>query len=143
MSDRIFGGFVLALSVLMMWGTTLIQESFIQDPLGPKVFPLVIAGVMAVTALYMLVKPDPEPKWPGLYKLIELVVTVGVLAAYAQFLPIIGFVFASSLASAYLSWRLGATVVQSLVSGLLISVGLYGVFHWLLGLSLAKGPWGF
>jgi putative tricarboxylic transport membrane protein len=143
MSDRIFGGFVLALSLLMTWGTTLIQESFIQDPLGPKVFPLVIAGVMAITAVYMLLKPDAEPHWPAMPKLIELIITVGVLAAYAQFLPLIGFVFATTLASAYLSWRLNATVKESLISGALISVGLYAVFHWVLGLGLAKGPFGF
>ena len=78
MSDRIFAGIVLTVSMLMMWAATLIEESFIQDPLGPKAFPLVIAGVMAISAVVMFFKPDSEPEWPGLYKLLELVATVGV-----------------------------------------------------------------
>ncbi|MDO8903832.1 tripartite tricarboxylate transporter TctB family protein [Hydrogenophaga sp.] len=143
MSDRIFGGIVLTMSLLMMWATTLIEESFIQDPLGPKAFPLVIAGVMAISAVVMFFKPDGEPEWPGLYKVLELVATVGVFIAYAQMLPIAGFVVATVFATAFLVWRLGGTPRQAGVGGIAIAVGIYLVFHFMLGLNLAKGPWGF
>jgi len=62
MSDRIFGGTVLAVALLMMWATTLIEESFIQDPLGPKAFPMVIAVVAAIASMVMITKPDANPK---------------------------------------------------------------------------------
>jgi len=42
-----------------------------------------------------------------------------------------------------LSWRLGSAPVWAAVSGVGISVGIYVVFHLVLGLSLAKGPLGF
>jgi putative tricarboxylic transport membrane protein len=143
MSDRIFGGIVLTMSFLMMWAATLIEESFIQDPLGPKAFPLVIAGVMALSAVVMFFKPDAEPEWPGLYKLVELLATVGVFVAYAQLLPVAGFVVATIFATAFLCWRLGGTPRQAIFGGGSIAVGIYLLFHFVLGLNLAKGPWGF
>lgn len=143
MSDRIFGGATIVLSLLMVWATGLIEESFIQDPLGPKAFPLVIAGVMGLSGLIMLFKPDAEPHWPGMTKLAELVATVGVFIAYAQTLPIAGFVLSTAVATAFLVWRLGGNTRQSLVGGVLIAIGIYAVFQHVLGLNLAKGPWGF
>lgn len=143
MSDRIFGSATIALSLLMMWATGLIEESFIQDPLGPKAFPLVIAGIMGLSGLVMLFKPDAEPHWPGMVKLAELVATVGVFVAYAEIMPKVGFVLSTAVATAFLVWRLGGTTRQSLIGGIVISVGIYAVFQHVLGLHLAKGPWGF
>ncbi|MEZ5647326.1 MAG: tripartite tricarboxylate transporter TctB family protein [Burkholderiaceae bacterium] len=143
MSDRIFGSTIVLLSILMVWATQLIEESFIQDPLGPKAFPIVIAAVMGLAGLFMILKPDAEPHWPGLVKLAELAATLGVLVAYAQLLPVAGFVVSTALASAFLSWRLGATSRQATIGGVLISLGIYLVFQHVLGLNLAKGPWGF
>ena len=143
MSDRIFGGVALVLALLMAWATTLIEESFIQDPLGPKGFPLMIAAAMAISAVAIIFKPDAEPRWPALVKLAELVVTVGVFVAYAQLLPVVGFVADTAVATTFLCWRLGANARQSLTGGVVIAIGIYVVFQHLLGLNLAKGPWGF
>lgn len=143
MSDRIFGAATVALSLLMMWAASLIEESFIQDPLGPKAFPLVIAGIMGLSGLVILFKPDAEPHWPGAVKMAELTATVGVFIAYAQLLPIAGFVLSTSVATAFLIWRLGGTTRQSLIGSVVIAVGIYALFQHVLGLNLAKGPWGF
>ena len=143
MSDRIFGAVALTVSLLMMWATTLIEESFIQDPLGPKAFPLVIAVIMAATAIFMILKPDADPEWPGLHKLVELVATLGMLIAYAQLLPIAGFVLSTVFITAFLCWRLGANARQSIQGGVITSLGVYGLFQHVLGLNLAQGPWGF
>jgi putative tricarboxylic transport membrane protein len=143
MSDRIFGGATIVLALLMVWATGLIEESFIQDPLGPKAFPLVIAGVMGIAGLVMIFKPDAEPHWPSMVKFAELLATVGVFIAYAQVLPMAGFVLSTAVASVFLVWRLGGTTRQSLIGGIVISVGIYALFQHVLGLNLAKGPWGF
>ncbi len=49
----------------------------------------------------------------------------------------------TAVASAFLVWRLGGTTRQSLIGGVVISVGIYALFQHVLGLNLAKGPWGF
>jgi putative tricarboxylic transport membrane protein len=143
MSDRIFGIFGLLFAGLVVWATGRIEESFIQDPLGPKAFPLVIAALVALSSVVMLVKPDRNPAWPNLRKWLEMAVTVGVMVAYAVVLPELGFVLSSALLAGFMVQRLGGTPLQSVVGGIVMSVGIFVVFTYALGLSLARGPWGF
>ncbi len=143
MSDRIFGGIGLILAALYAWQATLIQESFLTDAVGPKAFPWIIAALMALASLYFLLKPDPEPDWPRAGRLAEIGFAVLVMFAYAQLLPVLGFVIATTLAAGYLTWRLGSTPLQSVVIGVATSVGIYVIFRLVLGLSLARGPLGF
>ena len=142
-SDRILGAVGLALGVAFIWGATLIETGFIVDPLGPKTFPTIIGSVLVLGSLYVLVRPDPEPAWPALGGLLEIAGGVVVLVAYTLALEPLGFVISTAVAAALLSWRLGSTPLGGLISGVGISVGIYVVFHLILGLSLARGPWGF
>ncbi|EKE44858.1 TctB protein [Oceaniovalibus guishaninsula JLT2003] len=143
MSDRIFGGIGLALAILFAWQAATIQESFLSDIVGPKVFPWIIAAVMALASVYFLIKPDPAPDWPRAGRLAEIAVAAIVMLLYAQLLPELGFVIATALAAGYLTWRLGSRPVASAVIGIGTSLGIYVVFRLLLGLSLARGPLGF
>jgi len=143
MSDRIFGGVGLALAAFFIWGATLIELPFISDPVGPRTFPMIIAAVLGLASLTVLLRPDAEPHWPAIGRLAEIAGAVVVMAAYALFLPEVGFVIATAVASAFLTWRLGTAPVWALVSGVLTSLGIYAVFHLILGLSLARGPLGF
>jgi putative tricarboxylic transport membrane protein len=143
MGDRIFGIIGLLLAGFYAWRGTLIQESFIQDPVGPKAFPFIIAGVLALSSLVFVLKPDPAPDWPAAGRIFEIAVSVAMLIAYALALPEAGFVLSTAVAASYLSWRLGAAPLHSIIAGIAIAVGIYVVFHLILGLSLARGPWGF
>ena len=69
--------------------------------------------------------------------------TVAVMIAYAYALPLIGFVVSTAFAAGFLSWRLGTPPIKAVIAGVTIAVGIYVVFHLILGLSLARGPWGF
>ena len=143
MTDRLFGLAALLLAGLMTWGASVIEESFIQDPLGPKAFPWVIAVVLAITGLFMIVKPDDDPDWPTRQKFLRIIWSVVAMVLYAELLPIVGFVVTTAAVAAFLAWQLGATLLQAAVGGVVISGGIYVVFHLVLGLSLARGPLGF
>ena len=143
MSDRIFGIFGLLFSAFYLWQTTRIELSFISDPFGPKAFPYMIGTVLAVASAVVVFKPDEEPQWPRLGRLLEIAAAVAVMVAYAELLPILGFVVSTAIAATYLSWRLGSGPLTAVIAGLTISVGIYVVFHLILGLSLARGPMGF
>ena len=143
MTDRLFGLAALLLAGLMTWGASVIEESFIQDPLGPKAFPWVIAVVLAITGLFMIVKPDDDPEWPTRQKFLRIIWSVVAMVLYAELLPIVGFVVTTAAVAAFLAWQLGATLLQAAVGGVGISGGIYVVFHLVLGLSLARGPLGF
>ncbi|MBB3712362.1 MAG: tripartite tricarboxylate transporter TctB family protein [Limimaricola soesokkakensis] len=143
MSDRIFGGIGLMLSLLYIWRATLIPDSFMSDAVGPRAFPYGIAAVMALASIWFLIKPDPEPEWPRLGRLAEIGFAALVMIAYAQLLPELGFVISTAFAAAYLTWRLGSSPLQSVLIGVGTSLGIYAIFHLVLGLSLARGPLGF
>ena len=143
MSDRIFGVFGVLLAIGFAIAASQINESFLSDAVGPKAFPYIIATVLGLASAVIAFRPDPEPVWPPLGQFLEIVAAVVVMILYSQFLPVIGFVIATAFASAYLSWRLGSSILGSCLTGLGTSVGIYTVFHLMLGLSLARGPLGF
>lgn len=142
-SDRFFGFFVILLSVFFAWGTSLTHESFIQDPVGPKIFPYFLSIIGMICGLVFILKPDQISNWPKISGWLEIIAAIMMMMLYATFLSEIGFVMATIFASAYFSWRFGATIINAFIVGILISLGLYVSFHLILGLSLAKGPLGF
>ncbi|TCP41834.1 tripartite tricarboxylate transporter TctB family protein [Rhodovulum marinum] len=143
MSDRIFGGIGLVLAIFFAWQAAIIQESFLTDAVGPKVFPWIIAAVMGISSLWFLLKPDPDPDWPRAGRLAEIAMAALVMVAYALALPELGFVIATAIAAAYLTWRLGSRPLESIAIGVGTSLGIYVIFRLILGLSLARGPLGF
>ena len=143
MSDRIFGVCGLVLAAFFAWQATLIEESFVSDVVGPKVFPIIIAAVLGASSAVFVLRPDPAPDWPAAGRLFEIAMAVAAMVAYALLLPQAGFLIATAVASTYLTWRLGTSPAMSLVVGVLTSGGIWVVFHLILGLSLARGPFGF
>lgn len=143
MSDRIFGGIGLVLAAFFIWNARLIELSFISDPLGPRTFPIIIGAMMGIASLVILVRPDPEPRWPAVGRLVEIGASIVLMIGYALLLPELGFVIVTAVAAAYLTWRLGTVPLWAVVTGVTTSLGIYVIFHLILGLSLASGPLGF
>ena len=143
MSDRIFGLVGALLAIGYAFAAMQIEESFLSDVVGPKAFPLIIATVLGISSLVIALRPDASPVWPPLNRLAEIFAAVVVMILYAELLPEIGFIIATALAAAYLAWRLGSSALESVLVGLGTSVGIYAIFHLVLGLSLARGPFGF
>ncbi len=143
MSDRIFGVFGVLLAIGFAIAASQIKESFLSDAVGPKAFPYIIATVLGLSSAVMALRPDPEPIWPPFAQFAEIMAAAVVMILYAQLLPEIGFVIATAFAAAYLSWRLGSGIIGACLTGVGTSVGIYVVFHLVLGLSLARGPLGF
>ncbi|MFZ2099588.1 MAG: tripartite tricarboxylate transporter TctB family protein [Oricola sp.] len=143
MSDRIFGLVCLALAAGYLFLATTIQLPFLSDPIGPRVFPYIIGGLTVLAALVPVLKPDPDPEWPALSGIGEIAFAVVIMVAYTYALKEIGFVVSTAFASAALSWRLGSKPHWALIAGIFTAAAIYAVFHLILGLSLARGPWGF
>ena len=143
MSDRIFGVFGILLAIGFAISALAIEESFLSDAVGPKAFPLIIAAILGISSAIIALRPDAEPEWPPFARLVEIGASVVVMILYAQLLPVAGFVLATAFAAAYLAWRLGSGPIEAALTGIGTSVGIYVIFHLVLGLSLARGPWGF
>jgi len=143
MNERIFGVISFIIACGYIYVASLTQLSFISDPVGPKTFPYIIGSIFAVSSLFLIFKPEFNPQWPSLYKFLEIIFVTIILIVYAYSLPVVGFVISTLIATFILSWRLGANVTEAIIFGAVVSFGIYFLFRTILGLSLAKGIWGF
>ncbi|MDU8910315.1 tripartite tricarboxylate transporter TctB family protein [Aestuariicoccus sp. MJ-SS9] len=139
-SDRIFGLVVTLVALAYVASATQIQTSFMADPVGPKTFPILVGSVAAFCGLVVVLRPDPSPDWPGLKTLGALAASVIVLVGYAYALKPLGFLIPTAIAAAILSFQIGGHVGRAAVAGIGLSVGLFTIFKFILGLSLVGLP---
>lgn len=140
MSDRAFGLIALFVALAYIASATQIQTSFLVDPVGPKAFPILVGGVACLCALVLLIKPDPDPIWPKPKILLALLASIVVLVAYAYALKPFGFLFPTAVTAAFLSYQIHSRVFTAVVSGVVLSVGLFLLFKYALGLGLFPFP---
>ena len=141
-SDRLFGVVVILGALAYAAGAFQIQTSFMSDPVGSKTFPLILATVAAICGLVMLVRPDPDPDWPGMATLVSLAVSVIVMVGYAYALKPLGFLVPTAICAAILSYQISPRPGPAAVTGLGLSVGLFILFKYALGLGLLAFPKG-
>ena len=143
MSDRILGIVAVIAGLAYAFAATGIQTSFLADPVGPKTFPMLLGGVGALCGVLIALKPDrPGPEWPGARTWGALAVAVAVLVGYAYALKPLGFLIPTAIAASVLSWQIRPHVVRAILTGIGLSLGLFALFRFALGLSLAGVPRG-
>lgn len=140
MGDRIFGVVAMLGAVAYAVSAWSLPEPFFSDPLGPKAFPLIVAATVAICGAVMALRPDPDPAWPTLGTLAQLALAAVVLVAYAYALKPLGFLIPTAFAAAILSWQIDSRPLNAILAGLGLSVGLFVVFRFVLGLGLIAVP---
>lgn len=141
-SDRIFGLVALMVALAYVASATQIQTSFLSDPIGPKAFPILVGAVAAICSLVLIVRPDPDPEWPDTRTWGSLLIAVIVLVGYAFALKPMGFLIPTAITAAILSYQISPRAMPAALSGLGLSVGLFVLFKFALGLSLVPFPKG-
>lgn len=139
-SDRIFGAVVTLVALAYVASATQIQTSFLADPVGPRTFPILVGSVAAICGILVALRPDEDPEWPGLRTLGALVVAVAVLVGYAYALKPLGFLIPTAIAAAILSYQISPRPGAAVLSGIGLSVGLFLIFKFALGLGLVALP---
>lgn len=138
--DRIFGLVVILVALAYVASATQIQTSFLSDPVGPKAFPILIGCVAAICGLVMILRPDPEADWPGLWTLGRLAVALVALVIYAYLLKPLGFLIPTAVVAALLGYQIRPRAGPAILSGIGLSVGLFVIFRFALGLGLVALP---
>ena len=141
-SDRIFGLVVLVVALAYIASATQIESSFLSDPVGPRTFPIGIGLVAAVSAVFMIVRPDEDPNWPPLRIFGVLAIAALVLIVYALMLKPLGFLLPTAISPAILSYQLSDRPGPAALAGIGLSIGLFLIFKYALGLGLVAFPKG-
>jgi len=139
-NDRIFGVLMIVLAVAYGWGASQFPEPFGgTEAVGPDTFPMLLAVVLALSSLYMVVRPDPDNAWPWSRTGLELIIAVVVLVLYAMLLQPLGFILSTTLAVGTLCWRMGARAARSYIAGAVAGAAVFLLFNFALDLSLPLG----
>lgn len=144
LNDRVFGLILLILAVVYGYEATKFPEPFGgQESVGPETFPILLSFLLGIGAIYMMVKPDPNAKWPALSMLVELAIVCVVLMGFAWAIEPVGFIPSAAVAVGFLSWRMGASLSKAAITGVATSVFIFVIFNKVLELALPAGILGF
>lgn len=139
-TDRIFGFTVVVVALAYVASATQIQSGFLPDPVGPRTFPILVGTIMAVCGIAVMIRPDAaEMRVQGL---VKLVLAVAVLVAYAYLLRPLGFLIPTAVGSAIISYLISPRIRPAAITGITLSVVLFTIFKFALGLGLFAVPRG-
>jgi len=139
-SDRIFGLVAALVALAYIVSATQIQTSFLADPVGPKIFPMGIGVIGAISAMFLVFRPDPEPQWPGVRTFLALGFSVLVLVGYAYALKPLGFLLPTAVVAGILSYQISPRARFAAITGVSLAIGLFLIFRFALGLGLIAFP---
>lgn len=140
-ADRILGIALMGLAAFAAYQAWNLQVLFSYEPVGPKAFPLVLSGILALLALVLIVRPGEGGEWPDRGLWLRILGVLGVLFLYALLFSRLGYTVTSFLAVVALARLFGASVPKAVVAGVLMAAGSYVLFTSGLGIALPAGSW--
>jgi len=138
-SDRIFSVVWLAFCAGVAWLAWQIDAPFSYEPIGPRAFPLLLAGAMALAAGWLVLKPDREPDWPrGTLRAKAFALFIAFLA-YAMLFEWIGFPVATALMTVAVGRLFDGGWKAVAAGGIGLGIGVWYFFDKLLDVTLPLG----
>lgn len=120
-------------------GATAIDYAFASDPLGPRVFPLGLAAMLALLSIWYFFAPGPAEGYPsGRLLLRVLGIPLVMLAAVALFEPA-GFLASTFVLTFGTALIFGASPFKALVGAVGQAVLWWFVFSYVLEVYLPAG----
>lgn len=113
------------------------------DPVGPKSFPILLMGLITVSAIYLTIRPAImfEPVELGWTKhlLGKLVLCTFALGFYAVLFEWLGFIVATLLMTVAVGKLFHGKTIPTLITGVLLSISTYYLFDRVLDVPLPLG----
>jgi putative tricarboxylic transport membrane protein len=138
-ADRISGACLMVLGLAVGAEASTFEVAFLTDPVGPKALPYLSAAIFFGAGVLLLARPGPPPIWPGRRVLARMAGATAAFLLYGLVLRPLGFTVATTLAVGTLSTLFGGPVRRSFAAALALSVVLWYLFVWVLGLPLPLG----
>lgn len=138
-ADRVTGALLVALGAAVGAEATTFDVFFLTDPVGPKALPLLSAVILVGAGLTLVARPGVTAPWPARATLVRMAAAVAAFGVYAALIVPVGFVVATTATVSALSLLFGGPSKRSVASALGLSVVLWYLFVWVLGLPLPLG----
>lgn len=135
MSERFFVLMLFLCGAVYLFFGLKIESPFAYDPLGPSTFPVLLGSSLLVLCLMSLFFHKMSTlQLDGRVARLALAVLFYLLTF--QFL---GFMLATTISVYAVARLVGCGWMEGLLTGLIISICFYGVFHFWLGVPLPLG----
>jgi putative tricarboxylic transport membrane protein len=139
MSDRILGAVCVAASAGMAWAAQGYAAAISYEPVGPRAFPLLLAGLMAVAGCWLMLRPGPQGGGLRLAHLRAIGLSALTIFVYALLFEWLGFTLATALMAVPVGMAFGGSWQRALAGGAGLGVVLFLVFDKLLDVVLPTG----
>lgn len=141
MSDRIFAATGLALCVVGLIIAWQIQSEYSYEPVGPRPFPMLLLGLMAICCVLMLLRKSDVVQWPVAATLKKLLLLCAILMVYGWLFERLGFALCTTLLAFGIGMLFGARWWAAVISGGVMGIVLFYAFDQLLDVTLPLGSW--
>jgi len=139
--DRLVGGIFLLIASFAFWHAYTLVVPFAADPVGPRVFPMIVAAMLGIGGLGIALRPAEVELEFGQWMRVLAVLVACIV--YPFLLVPLGFVAATALLILVCGLAFEARPVPALISAVATSVVFFVVLDKLLDLPLPVGPLGF
>ncbi|MBD9398302.1 tripartite tricarboxylate transporter TctB family protein [Pseudomonas sp. PDM11] len=133
---------VCAALAVMAWPY---QAPFSYEPVGPRAFPLLILGLMAVALVFLAIRPTPVARGddePELDRatLTKVIACFALLLVFAATFEPLGFILSSILIGVPMARLYGGRWLPGAIVVVAMSVLLYWLFDRVMDVPLPLGP---
>jgi len=127
---------ILILSFLYSLSINSIKVPLTYDVVGPKSFPMLVAGILIVSSAVLLLMQNRDKPEEGISKALRILT---ILFFYILTFNFFGFMLSTVLSVYMLARSLNTSWINSLLAGLILAIAVYGLLHFQLGMPLPMG----
>ncbi|MEO5794094.1 MAG: tripartite tricarboxylate transporter TctB family protein [Rhodoferax sp.] len=139
MSDRLLGAICVVAGAGMAWAAQGYAAAISYEPVGPRAFPMLLAGLLAAAGAWLVVRPSAQTFGMERAHYKPFLMSVAAVFIYAGLFETLGFTLATSLMALPVGMAFGGSWKQSLAGGIGIGLVLFLLFDKLLDVVLPTG----
>lgn len=135
MSERFFILLLFIVGSVYLYFGLKIEAPFTYEPLGPRTFPILLGScLLTLCPLTLFFHKMSVLQIKG--SVAKLVLAV---LFYLFTFQLLGFMSATTISAYAIARLVGSSWMQGLLTGLILAIFFYGIFHFLLGVPLPLG----
>jgi putative tricarboxylic transport membrane protein len=138
--DRVLGGLLILLAAGVAWHAQTLVVPFAADPVGPRVFPTIVAAVLGLSGLALVIRPGPVVAEFGAWPRAVAIALASLV--YPLLLQPLGFVPATALLCFVSALAFKGKPVGAAVAAIITAIAFFILLDRLLDLPLPRGPLG-
>jgi len=139
MSDRILGAACVVAGAGMAFAAIDYAAPISYEPVGPRAFPLLLAGLMALAGAWLIARPGPKGLGLAREHLKPIGLAIVAVFVYAALFETLGFPLATAVMALPVGMAFGGSWKQSLAAGVAMGLVFYVMFDKLLDVVLPTG----